>query len=57
VSLSDRVLVLSARPGRLLKNVTIDLPRPREGAVRRSARFQDYVDEIAACLGMPEGAE
>ncbi len=57
VTLSDRVLVMSARPGRLLKDVRIDLPRPREGAVRRMAKFQDYVDEIAVCLGMPDGVE
>jgi NitT/TauT family transport system ATP-binding protein len=57
VTLSDRVLVMSARPGRMLRDIAIDLPRPREGAVRRLARFQDYVDAIASCLGMPEGAE
>ena len=57
VTLSDRVLVMSARPGRILKDSRIDLPRPREGAVRRMAQFQDYVDEIAVCLGMPDGVE
>jgi NitT/TauT family transport system ATP-binding protein len=57
VTLSDRVLVMSQRPGKILRDLAIDLPRPREGAVRRSARFQDYVDEIAACMGMAEGVE
>jgi NitT/TauT family transport system ATP-binding protein len=37
--LSDRVLVLSARPGRVLANVPIDLPRPRTLAVRDSDEF------------------
>ncbi len=29
ILLSDRVLVMSPRPGRIVKDVTIDLPRPR----------------------------
>ena len=29
VSLADRVIILTARPGRLLDSVTIDMPRPR----------------------------
>jgi NitT/TauT family transport system ATP-binding protein len=29
VSLADRVIILTARPGRLLDRVSIDIPRPR----------------------------
>jgi len=46
VYLSDRVLVLTARPGRLKADVHIDLPRPRGLAVKRSPVFGEYVDTI-----------
>ncbi len=39
VFLSDRVLVLSARPGTVLANVPIDLPRPRTLELRDSDEF------------------
>jgi len=39
IHLADRVLVLTARPGRILEEVTIDLPRPREIA---SSAFDEY---------------
>jgi NitT/TauT family transport system ATP-binding protein len=29
VYLADRVIILTARPGRLLDNVAVDMPRPR----------------------------
>jgi NitT/TauT family transport system ATP-binding protein len=46
IYLSDRVLVMSARPGRLLADIRIDIPRPRELEVKRTPRFMDYVDQI-----------
>jgi NitT/TauT family transport system ATP-binding protein len=30
IFLGDRILVMSGRPGRLLENIPIDFPRPRE---------------------------
>ena len=39
VLLADRVLVMSASPGRILEEVTIDLPRPRSYT---SAQFNEY---------------
>jgi NitT/TauT family transport system ATP-binding protein len=46
VFLSDRVLVLARRPGRVQETVEIALPRPRPLAVKRTAEFVAYVDRI-----------
>jgi NitT/TauT family transport system ATP-binding protein len=46
VQLSDRVLVMSYRPGRLIRAVEIDLPHPRDSEVVSSATFGRYVAEI-----------
>ena len=39
VYLADRVIVLSARPGRIVDDVAVDLPRPRTFAMTSSERF------------------
>ncbi len=44
VFLSDRVAVLSRRPGRIMDLVSIDLPRPRTESITREQVFQRYVD-------------
>ncbi len=46
VLLSDRVVVMTPRPGRLETILPIDLPRPRGIAARRSPAFADAVDAI-----------
>ena len=46
VQLSDRVLVMTYRPGRLKRVVSIELPRPRDSEVVSSAAFGRYVAEI-----------
>jgi NitT/TauT family transport system ATP-binding protein len=46
VYLSDRVLVFTVRPGRLKEEVRIDLPRPRQLAVKRTAEFVAYTNYI-----------
>jgi NitT/TauT family transport system ATP-binding protein len=51
VFLADRVVVMSARPGRILKTFDIDLPRPRTLDDMVSNHFGDYVKEIRALLG------
>jgi ABC-type nitrate/sulfonate/bicarbonate transport system ATPase subunit len=40
IYLSDRVVVMQARPGRIKEEVTVDLPRPRwEGDIKADPRF------------------
>jgi NitT/TauT family transport system ATP-binding protein len=46
VYLSDQVIVMTSRPGRIKATVDVDIPRPRELAVKRTPRFLDLVDEI-----------
>lgn len=53
VLLSDRVLVLSERPGRLVEQVDIDLPRPRDPSdTREDPRFGDYVVQLSELMGV-----
>ena len=46
VLLSDRVVVMSPRPGRIDGVLDIDLPRPRRLEVQESPRFADYLKAI-----------
>jgi len=46
VFLSDRVVMMSKAPGKIVDTITIDLPRPRRLAVRDSAEFAAYVQRI-----------
>ncbi|MGH3211506.1 MAG: nitrate/sulfonate/bicarbonate ABC transporter ATP-binding protein, partial [Trebonia sp.] len=43
VLLADRVLVLSSNPGRIMAELTVELPRPRD---RHAPRFEALVDTI-----------
>ena len=46
VFLSDRVVMMSKAPGRIVDTIRIDLPRPRRLAIRDSAEFAGYVHRI-----------
>jgi NitT/TauT family transport system ATP-binding protein len=48
---SDRILVMSPRPSRLVEEVSVDLPRPREaGAVRASRQFASVREHLWSLL-------
>ncbi|ODM49142.1 nitrate/sulfonate/bicarbonate ABC transporter ATP-binding protein [Ruegeria sp. PBVC088] len=42
VFLSDRVVVMAARPGRVIEELTVDAPYPRSEAFRTSAEYARY---------------
>ena len=50
VFLSDRVVVITPRPGRIAADIQIDLPRPRTVEVRASEAFGRYNLEIFRAL-------
>jgi NitT/TauT family transport system ATP-binding protein len=50
VYLSQRVLVMSARPGRLIADLAIDLPYPRRAEQRLSAAYAEHCRAVSAAL-------
>jgi NitT/TauT family transport system ATP-binding protein len=46
VYLGDRVVVLTARPGRIREEVKIDLPRPRSLEIKKSMQCHEYRNHI-----------
>jgi NitT/TauT family transport system ATP-binding protein len=55
VFLSTRVVVMSARPGRVTRLVEVDLPQPRGLATRESARYFSLITEVREALRAGEG--
>jgi NitT/TauT family transport system ATP-binding protein len=49
--LADRVLVLSPRPGKLRRDMRVDLPRPRLDEMRYTASFGEMVNQVRAEIG------
>ena len=50
VLLSDRVLVLSPRPGGVVADIRVPLPRPRPASVTRTAAFAALTKTVSAAL-------
>lgn len=46
IYLADRVILFTARPGKLKRDIQIDLPRPREATVRTSPQYTRYRNQI-----------
>ena len=46
VALSDRVIILTPRPGQIDEVLTVDLPRPRDKAVVAGKQFVEYCEAI-----------
>ena len=57
VFLADRVLVLSERPGRLVADIPIDLPRPRRLEMTGSEHFARLTLEVRRHIGYLRGDE
>lgn len=54
VLLSDRVLVMNSRPGRIVEEVSISLPRPRHLDMQWQDSFGVFVDHIRRVIGCDE---
>jgi NitT/TauT family transport system ATP-binding protein len=54
VFLSDRVVVLTARPGRVKLDLRVDLPRPREPGMKETVEFARYTAELRRALAGEE---
>ena len=50
VFLSSRVVVMSARPGRITDVIEIDLPRPRDVETREQPRYFELVTDVREAL-------
>ena len=57
VFLSTRVLVMSARPGRITADIAIDLPQPRDSETRSNVRFFELETEVRDALRVSEGGQ
>ena len=55
VFLSSRIVVMSARPGRITKVIDVDLPRPRSDATRESDRYFELITDVRESLKLGHG--
>jgi NitT/TauT family transport system ATP-binding protein len=53
VYFSDRVLVMSARPGKIIGEIDVQLPRERKLSLRTEQAFYDYCKRLRQALRLP----
>jgi NitT/TauT family transport system ATP-binding protein len=46
IYLADRVIVFTARPGRIKADIQVDLPRPRAIEIKKTSEYNAYRNEI-----------
>jgi NitT/TauT family transport system ATP-binding protein len=56
VFLSTRIVVMSARPGRITEVIPVDLAQPRTGATREEPRFFELVTQVREALHLGRDA-
>nr|WP_244622679.1 ABC transporter ATP-binding protein [Microvirga brassicacearum] len=54
--LADRVIVMSGRPGRVVRTLDVPFARPRQPDVMRSSEFHRLSDELTDALDSPSGS-
>ena len=57
VYLSERIIVMAARPGRVFRDLTIDAPYPRDEAFRTSAVYNENCRKTSEALHDAMGAQ
>jgi len=58
VALSDRVLVMSARPGRIIEEIAVEMPGREKPIARRShAKMADYIAKLMSLLHIGDDLE
>ncbi len=57
VFLSSRILVMSANPGKIFREITVDFPYPRTSITRTNPLFQKKILEVSQALHSVRGPE
>jgi NitT/TauT family transport system ATP-binding protein len=55
VFLANRIIIMSANPGRIHREIRVDLPYPRTPGTRRDSAYHQLVDEVSQLLRSIEG--
>ncbi|SIC04451.1 ABC transporter [Mycobacteroides abscessus subsp. abscessus] len=43
IKLSDRIIVMGTKPGTILQDITVDLPRPRDQYKKEILEIEDHI--------------